>query len=113
MLLNAVYILVSESDDGIYDAMNKGILVAKGELIGILNADDCYNKDTLSLVLKAYESSKEKDVIIYGDMYQDYNGIRSFSHGDLSNFAFQNDSIKIKTGLRDDEIEAVYTYYRK
>ena len=87
--------IIVEKDDGIYDAMNKGILAAKGELIGILNADDCYNKGTLSLVLKTYELSKEKDIIIYGDMYQDYNGIESFSHGDLSNFAFQNDSIKI------------------
>lgn len=33
---------ISEPDDGIYDAMNKGIKVATGEVIGILNADDLY-----------------------------------------------------------------------
>jgi glycosyltransferase involved in cell wall biosynthesis len=87
--------IIIGKDYGIYDAMNKGILAAKGDLIGILNADDCYNKNTLSLVLKTYESSKKKDVIIYGDMYQDYDGIKSFSYGDLSNFAFQNDKIRI------------------
>ncbi len=35
-------ILVSEKDNGIYDAMNKGIARCSGELIGILNADDTY-----------------------------------------------------------------------
>ena len=87
--------IIIEKDHGIYDAMNKGILAAKGDLIGILNADDYYNKDTLSLVLKTFDSSKEKDLIIYGDMYQDYDGIKSFSYGDLSNLAFQNDKIRI------------------
>ena len=40
---------VSEKDDGIYDAMNKGIALAKGEVVGLLNADDVY---TDNLVLK-------------------------------------------------------------
>ena len=43
---------VSEKDNGIYDAMNKGIRAANGELIGIINASDYYEPDTISEVVK-------------------------------------------------------------
>lgn len=47
---------ISEADEGIYDAMNKGIAMANGEIIGILNADDFYaNGNVLSQVAKAFE----------------------------------------------------------
>jgi glycosyltransferase involved in cell wall biosynthesis len=38
---------ISETDKGLYDAMNKGIAMATGDLIGMLNSDDTFNSDTV------------------------------------------------------------------
>jgi glycosyltransferase involved in cell wall biosynthesis len=59
--------LVSEKDKGIYDAMNKGIAHATGEIIGILNSDDFYmNGSVLSHVARVFEHSGCGAV--YGDL---------------------------------------------
>jgi glycosyltransferase involved in cell wall biosynthesis len=55
---------ISEQDAGMYDAMNKGIALAAGELIGILNADDWYEDDSIKKIIEAHR--KYGDVIFYG-----------------------------------------------
>ena len=58
---------VSEKDNGIYDAMNKGIRMATGDVVAILNSDDFYHrKDTLAKVAEAFEEDPELQVV-YGD----------------------------------------------
>ncbi|HWZ35025.1 MAG TPA: glycosyltransferase family 2 protein [Mucilaginibacter sp.] len=59
--------LVSEPDAGIYDAMNKGIHLATGDVIGILNADDHFAaNDALSSIATAFNNSNCD--IVYGNL---------------------------------------------
>ena len=58
---------VSEPDRGIYDAMNKGLRLASGDIIGILNADDFYpSPDILAKVAKVFEDPMVE--ACYGDL---------------------------------------------
>lgn len=59
---------ISEPDKGIYDAMNKGIRMATGDVIGILNSDDFYTLDD-ALACIAGTLEKEKVDAVYGDIH--------------------------------------------
>ena len=63
-----VALYVSEKDKGIYHAMNKGIELATGDVIGILNADDVYSHhDVLHNVAELFNDSSVDAV--YADLY--------------------------------------------
>lgn len=49
-------IVISEHDNGMYDAMNKGIKMAKGQIVGMINSDDYYETDAIAKVNKVYET---------------------------------------------------------
>lgn len=59
-------ICISESDDGLYDAMNKGIRLASGDIVGILNSDDFYTSED---ILSTIASSMEEVDAVYGDIH--------------------------------------------
>lgn len=64
---NCISKFVSEPDRGIYDAMNKGIALATGDVIGTLNADDFYaNENVLEDVAKVFSDSNVD--ACYGDL---------------------------------------------
>ena len=59
--------IISEPDNGIYDAMNKGLKLVKGSIIGFLNADDLYaSTRVLGLIEKTFEDSSV--AACYGDL---------------------------------------------
>ncbi len=57
--------VVSEKDDGIYFAMNKGIALSTGILIGIINSDDWYESDAVQKMADAYETNHTNPLSVY------------------------------------------------
>lgn len=55
---------VSESDQGLYDAMNKGIAMASGDLIGILNSDDTFYAETVLEEIAAFHVKNTVDASV-------------------------------------------------
>ena len=59
--------VLSEKDDGIYDAINKGINIAKGEIISILHSDDMFfDNNSLKEVINKFNTCKTD--IVYGNL---------------------------------------------
>jgi glycosyltransferase involved in cell wall biosynthesis len=57
--------VVSEPDKGIYDAMNKGVAIATGDVIGILNSDDFYpNNGVISDVVKIFHEKPSTEMVL-------------------------------------------------
>jgi glycosyltransferase involved in cell wall biosynthesis len=80
---NKINLIISEPDSGIYDAMNKGIELATGDVIGMLNADD-YFADTEVLSNVAFAFNDNKQDILYADLdYVSHDGkiIRKWRSG--------------------------------
>jgi glycosyltransferase involved in cell wall biosynthesis len=67
-------IWVSEKDEGHYHAMNKGILRCTGEIVNILNADDCLRPGALRAVGEAFQRHPEWDALFGDIQYVDEQG---------------------------------------
>lgn len=70
---NKIDYWVSQKDNGLWEAMNKGIKLAKGSIIGIINSDDTYNKNAVKIAVKYLKKnfdfvfgSVQKYKLLYG-----------------------------------------------
>lgn len=70
------YTIISEPDNGMYDAINKGIDRATGEIIGNINSDDWYEPDAIEKVVKCYETTHFD--FMYANVRIIYSDGRSF-----------------------------------
>lgn len=65
---NSINKLISEPDNGIYEAMNKGVALATGDIVGILNSDDVfYDAGVIKKVAEIFSLNKDIDAV-YGNI---------------------------------------------
>ncbi len=63
-----IHTIVSENDNGMYDALNKGIRLATGDVVGILHADDEFSNDlVIEKIAQRFQSNTEVEAV-YGDV---------------------------------------------
>ncbi|MDA7933532.1 glycosyltransferase [Akkermansiaceae bacterium] len=77
---------ISEPDKGLYDAMNKGVKLATGELIGILNSDDVFHNDSVIEKIAEFHQKLDIDASISNVLYKNDRGriVRKYSAKDWS-----------------------------
>ncbi|WP_269520970.1 glycosyltransferase family 2 protein [Alteromonas sp. BMJM2] len=108
-------VLVSENDDGIYDAMNKAIDRSSGDYVIFMNAGDCFT--TPDVVGKAFEESDISNDVIYGDRnYLAADGTISHQKAKEMSTVFErmpycHQSVFVKSSvLRKFKFELAYKY---
>jgi glycosyltransferase len=63
--------IISELDNGVYDAFNKGLMLATGDIIGFLNSDDVFHKeDSLKTILNSFDDNVD---CVFGDLIYSNN----------------------------------------
>ncbi len=91
---NKIAKLISEKDNGIYDAMNKGLDLVTGDIIGILNSDDIYaNKNVISRVVKEFSKTNVDSVfsdLDYVDQYDISKIVRKWRSSEFIQGSFVN-----------------------
>ena len=97
---------ISESDNGLYDAMNKGIRMATGDVIGILNSDDFYTSDDALQTIA--------DAFMANDIDATYGDIHFVNDGDLTKMVrYYSSSVFKRAYMRFGLMPAHPSFYCK
>lgn len=89
------YHIVSEPDCGIYDAMNKGIRLSHGDLVGIINSDDWYEPNAVERMVDTYEKHP------FDMFYADLRIVREDGQGGFSQMMIKKSSLRSPVVSRD------------
>ncbi len=96
---SASVVIKSESDAGIYDALNKGLAIATGEIIGILHSDDIYSDSrALEMVVKLFSDSSVDVVYANLNYVRQSNPLKVVRHWRATPF------IKIAPGVYSENL---------
>ena len=72
--------LISERDNGIYFAMNKGVKISKGEIIVFINSGDLFSKNALKIINNIFEKNKKLD-FVFGTVRRHYTKSTILKYG--------------------------------
>jgi len=90
-----VYKSVSESDKGIYDAMNKGVALAQGTLVGVIGSDDWFELNTMELVADHFKKTQA-----------------DYIHGNIRVYSSSKNFLKVRTaGSKKDMIKEMSFFH--
>ena len=89
------YHILSEPDRGIYDAMNKGIRLSHGEIVGIINSDDWYELNAVERMMDTYRK-KHFDMF-----YADLRIVREDGHGGFTEMMIKHSRLRAPAVSRD------------
>lgn len=101
---NIAYRYISEKDNGIYDALNKAILLATGDYLIVLGSDDYYMMNAFSLVFNSGNNINDDVVYAITQCVDDKNnslGVIQGHHNNLFNATLNHQSIFIKKSLHE------------
>lgn len=111
---NKLSVLISEKDNGIYNAMNKGISKANGEYLLFLNGGDMLkDKNTLERISNFIKEDKEKGDIYYGDLIYDNGEIVTFRKAKLNEKFFKTKTISHQATFIKKELFEKYGHYNE